>query len=513
MARTYRPSNNGGNQQNDGVVSSTYIRGSVPNGVVSSVVNGVPQDVRRQFQIPTPVSSVQIRNGVVPPTPVSSTFIRGNTSDPYGRPTSGVGFGRGDGSTAPSRRPVANAGTYAMSNPGFTGPIADPLGRDPNGGGFGQGLTDEQIAWENQSAVDRDFNALLAGLGLNPDGTPINGGGGGGGGGGGYANNFDYGAAIQGLMQSGIFDPVAVPELQQYAAPTMQTAQQLPEFQQWNPELIDVASLQQWNPEMLAAPDFSGQYDNIAALYDQTTGQIADAYAPAIQALSAPLTTSVGSVAGTAQGLSPELQAFADSQGVGSDYGAQLAAENQGIQSNADLFTGRNQMLDRVFGNNRLNNLNIANQSQAGALSNAAVQQMLATAGLDQIAQNAAIQNAQYNNGLLNQAGQYNSGLVNNALLDNNALQNQAGQFNASGANDWALQQAGLNSAVDATNTNALNNWLMANTDIANQQSMLGYEGAAGSQANRLQAVLELIAQAAANGVAFDPSVLQGMVA
>jgi hypothetical protein len=365
-----------------------------------------------------------------------------------------------------------------MSNPGFTGPIADPLGRDPNGGGFGQGLTDDQVAWENQSAFDREWAAAMAELGLNPDGTPIAGGGAGGGGGGGYVNNFDYGSAIQGLMQSGIFDPVAVPELQQYANPIMQAAQQLPEFQQWNPEL-------------LAAPDFSGQYDNISALYDQTTGQIADAFAPAIQALSTPLVTSVGSVAGTAQGLDPELQALADSQGVGSDYAAQLAAENQGIQSNADLFTGRNQMLDRVFGNSRLNNLNIANQSQAGALSNAAVQKMLATAGLDMIAQNAAIQNAQYNNG----------------------LQNQAGQYNSQGMNDWALQQAGLNSAVDATNTNTLNNWLMANTDIANQQSTLGYDAAAGAQANRLQAVLDLIAQAAANGVAFDPSVLQGMVA
>lgn len=388
------------------------------------------------------------------------------TSGPTAAPTT----------TATPASPAAPAASQSQStrSSGYPTSTADPYGRDPDGIGYGRGWTDEEL----YARALADAEASLTDPVVDPNQAlydMINASGGGGGGG--RVNNFDYGAAIQGLMNSGMFDAVGVPQLQNYSQPLMQAAAQLPQFQQWN-------------PEMLAAPDFSGQYDNITALADQTRGQINDAYNPVLQALSSQVPSAVGAVTGTAQQLSPELQAFADSQGIGSGYAADLATQNQGIQSAADLFSGRNQMLDRVFQNQRQSTADIARQSQAGALSNASTQQMLTQAALDQIAQQAQIQNAQYNNGLLNQAGQYNT----------------------QGMNDYGSRQAMLNNEASVGNTNALNAWLQSNTDIANQQSMLGYDVANQSNNNRMQAILQMIADAAANGVALDPSVY-GMVA
>ena len=477
---SYRPRNI--DQNNDGVVGSTYIRGSVPNGVVSRTVNGVPQDVRSSFSVPSPVSTTRFINGVVPPVPVSSARVGALPNyfpNSSGLSLSELAAARGLGAGVASRDQYGRTPDTGGFGRGAAGSSTrDPYGRTEDTTGFGRDLTDAQMNWEENSKLDREWGAILAALGLNEDGTPINGRGSGGGGGGGGGGRIDYTSALNNLMMSGLFDAVPAPTLQAGPAPLQMAATQLPQFQQWN-------------PQMLAAPDFSGQYGNIDTLAQQTRGQIDAAFAPALAALSTQIPSSIGAVAGTAQNVDPGLQAFAESQGVGAGYAADLAAANQGIQSNADLFSGRNQMMDRVFQQNRANTADIARQSEAGALSNVATQQMLATAALDQIAQQAAIQNSQYNNQLMNNAGQLNS----------------------QGLNNWALTQAGFDNEANVANTNALNAWLQGNTDIANQNAMLGFEGDTAANNNRLQAILNLIAEAGAAKAPIDLSAVLGMVA
>jgi hypothetical protein len=187
--------------------------------------------------------------------------------------------------------------------------------------------------------------------------------------------------------------------------------------------------------------------------------------------------------------------------GFGDQYASDLAAANQGIQSNADLFAGRNAMLDRAFQMNRQGSADIAQQSRAAGLSGAATQEMLTRAALNRIEQNAQMQANQYNVGLQNQAGQYNTGMMNDAYLQNIGLQNQAGQYNTGIANQG--MQA---------NTDAFNAWLNSNVDLGNQQAMLGYEGQQGADQNRLAAILDMIAAAGSAGQTIDPSIY-GMVA
>lgn len=411
------------------------------------------------------------------------------------------------GSFAPMRRGVptyqaADAGSLDGMSRKFSTGVANPYGNvaygasDPLGRGDFGGMPAGGRGWESDDAYSsyvedwysRRLDSTIEEL-LN---SSFSGNGGVGGGG---TPAINYSQATANLMNSGLFNPVAVPELQGYQQPQAYMPQQ------WDPTMIDPSQLQQWTPEMLAAPDFSGQYANIDAMGQQVRDQIGQAYDPAIAALSQPLQTAIGSVQGAAQQLSPELGGLAGVMGIDQGYSADLASANQGIQSNADLFTGRNQMLDRVFANNQVNNANIAQQSRAGALSGASVQEMLARAGLDRIAQNAAMETERYNNGLTNQAGQYNSGLMNDAYLQNISLGNQAGQFNTGVANDAMYQ-----------NTDAFNQWLNSNTDLGNQQALLGFENDQAANTARQNAILEMIYAAAQNGQQIDPSVY-GMVA
>jgi hypothetical protein len=372
----------------------------------------------------------------------------------------------------------------------------DPLGRDPDGPvwqGFGRGMTPEQIyndefrIYHGAFPWDYDPDAVVdPDPSVDPNPLAVGGGGG---------TQMNYGQALQGLLGSGIFDPTAVPELQGYAQPLRY------DFQTWDPSTIDTTQLQTWDPTLLEAPDFSQQYSNVDAMAEQVRNQIGQAWDPAIAALGAPLQTSIGQTGGVSQGVSPDLGSFAGAMGFGDQYASDLAAANQGIQSNADLFAGRNAMLDRAFQMNRQGSADIAQQSRAAGLSGAATQEMLTRAALNRIEQNAQMQANQYNVGLQNQAGQYNTGMMNDAYLQNIGLQNQAGQYNTGIANQG--MQA---------NTDAFNAWLNSNVDLGNQQAMLGYEGQQGADQNRLAAILDMIAAAGSAGQTIDPSIY-GMVA
>lgn len=464
-------------------------------------------------------------------------YSRGNKEYDYGfgkapAPVkSGFGFG-----PVPKSAASTTLSPFASSIPAGWSGTGDPFGRNPDGAtwqGFGRGYTQEQMNTEATRVANNQFEAWMKQFMERMGGY--------GGGGGGSGSQFDYSGALAGLMNSNIFNPTAVPTLQQYSAPAMYNPSPMPtaqqwtpsmvdptQLQQWNPTMVDPSQLQQWTPTMLAAPDFTQQYSNIDAMGQTVRDQIGQAWDPALAALAQQNPTSIGAVQGTATQLSPELSQLAGAMGVDGGYAADLAAANQGIQGNADLFSGRNAMLDRVFANNQQNTYNIAQQAKAGALSGAGVEEMLARAGLDRIAQQAKMANDQYNNGLLNQAGQYNSGMLNDAYMTNVGLGNQAGQYNTGLANDAYLSNVGMQNqagqyntgvnnewnlagwnaqnAANEANTAAVNSWLNANTDIANEQSMLGYNGQQTADANRLAAILELITSAANNGQPIDPS-------
>jgi hypothetical protein len=83
-------------------------------------------------------------------------------------------------------------------------------------------------------------------------------------------------------------------------------------------------------------------------------------------------------------------------------------------------------------------------------------------------------------------------------------INNNANTANTNLANQSSMAQWDAQNNVAGANTNAMNQWLAANNEIANQQAIANANAA---QPN-VDALLQMIIQAASMGQTIDPAVL-----
>ena len=375
--------------------------------------------------------------------------------DPYGRPTSGAGFGRGDGMT-PSYAPLPEGREYwnesnLQQNPdgSFSPIVPGRESRNP----FDTAFNDEIARLQKEQDAYLDLIANYP--------TPTYTGGGGGGG----PQYGDMQAMIDNIVGSGLLTggstPYAMPE---EFTPTMIDPTQL---QTVDPALIDPESIQRFTPQQLGYADFAPLRENIAAMKGMTQQGIADAFAP-LEALRQPLQTSSGAIDPAATGLSPDVAGLAQAMGVGGDYDAQLAAANQDIAAGAQEFKDAGALLDRVFGERRRGASEIGDLSRAQAMSQAERDAMLLGAGLDvsELQDRRTVDAS--NIGALNQAEQDYINLVNQIAMTNPALQAEADRYNAGLLNEAYLQNIGLGNQAGQANVAARNEATSANTALEN---------------------------------------------
>lgn len=400
-------------------------------------------------------------------------------SDPYGRDVSNTAFGRGNQNVGTSSG-SAPAGVDMQGNRVSTSEFTSQFDRDA------------MRATEYYLTAAAEAEELLRGM-QQPAPTS--------GGGSGYGN---LGAMLQGM--AGAFGPQQAPQFQQLGTPIMQQVAQMPELQQV--QAYQLPEYQQFTPELLQYQDFSPMQQNLTDVAAATRGQINDAFAPLMERMAAPQQTMVGGVTPTAQALSPELAQLAAVQGIGPEYQQALAAANSGIQNNADLFAGRGAMLDRALQGARDMTQSTAQMSQGTALSNAAMQEQLANAALQRMIMQSNAGIDQQNNALTNQAGMANTQGLNDWAMAQATINNNANMANTNIANESAIAMWNAMNNAAATNTGVANEFALANNTIANQQAQAN---AAAGQPNS-EALLQLILQAAGMGQTIDPNVLASLM-
>jgi len=459
--------------------------------------------------------------------------------DPLGRNGNTSGFGSG-------RPTVAAPQVVGYDGSGYSyAPTSKPKPTSTAVQNSGQDAM-ASLLGSDDDMMDNDFFSTLENWWTTMNEPPPTGGGG--------SSYGNVGAMLAGLGQ-GAFGPQQAPQFQQMGAPAMQQVASMPALQQIQPEqlpafnTVEAATVQaqqlpeyqQFNPTLLQYQDFSPLRQSLSDIAAQTQQTVSGAFNPLIERLSQPQQTSIGNVVPEGQQMSPELAQLAALQGVGDQYQQALGAANSGVRNVADLFAGRGVMLDRALSGARDMSLSGAQMAQAAGLSNVDQQRMLAEAALNnmQLQSNMGIDAS--NNALMNQAGQMNSQGLNNWALTqagmnqdastaNAGYQNQANMFNSGGLNDWAMAQstidnnaniantqannegamAGWNAQNQANNFNAavMNEWLAANNQIANEQAAAN---AAAGQPNT-EALLNLILQSAGMGQTIDPSVLSSLL-
>jgi hypothetical protein len=307
-------------------------------------------------------------------------------------------------------------------------------------------------------------------------------------------------AMLQGLGSA--LGPQQAPQLQQLNAPMLQNVAAMPELQQL--QAYQLPEFQQFTPQLLQYQDFSPMQQSLTDVAASTRGQIEDAFAPVMARMAQQRDPMVGNVTPTAQALSPELAQLAQVQGIGSEYQQAMGAANAGIQNNAELFAGRNAMLNDALRGARDMTQATAQMSQGAALSNAAMQEQLANAALQRMIMQSNAGIDQQNNALTNQAGMSNTQGLNDWAMAQATINNNANTANTNLANQSSMAQWDAQNNVAGANTNAMNQWLAANNEIANQQAIANANAA---QPN-VDALLQMIIQAASMGQTIDPAVL-----
>lgn len=434
--------------------------------------------------------------GPAAPVTTNLPFLQGSyTYSPTnygGGQNSGANTGTGTANTA-TRSPQALAAGAAdgMYSQGAYSPIyatsggqtaLDSLNNIPTG--------DDLFDQDYYSAIEAWWNALNAPAEVPPSV-----------GGGGYGN---LGSMLGGL--GGALGPQPAPQYQTYGNPVLQTMTPMPAMQSITP--VQLPEFQQWNPEMLGYTDFDPMRQNLSDVTAATMTQINQAWDPAIAQLSQPLQTSIGSMTYQGQQVQPDLSQLANIFGVGPEYDQSVMDANIGIQNADALFQGRGELLDRAFTGARGLSLSAANQGRAAGLTNANIQSLLAQAALEQMVARDRARVDQQNNATTNAAGQFNASGLNDWGMAQATINNNANTANTNNANQWALANWGAQNDVNAANADTQNQYGMANVGIANNQA----DANAAAARPDIGSILSLITTAANNGQTLPPELIQSLL-